>query len=157
MPYPASSGWHAALVRAGFQGTALISERGAADPFGNSEAVFRCGKLLLRIRSDRGDEFVDLASTEHPNVYFRYEDILAGLGWKRPEEILALPRPMPLKDILEDLNRRWNDLENTLNAQRWADTLARIQKFAAQRESDFKSKLKRLADQAGRTTDGSTS
>ena len=57
--------------------------------FGNSEAVFRIGSVLLRLIRDRGQEFLDLASSVEPTVFHQFDDVEIAMGWKSINDVLA--------------------------------------------------------------------
>jgi hypothetical protein len=140
--------WSRALSAAGIDTTTLLAESEEQDAFGNAEASFGWGGLVLHLVRERGQEFVDVAPAHNPLYRFRLDDIGLALGWRNVEEIMARTEPIPLADELAELARHRTELESALSVQHLAATRVAIDRAVAQRERAFLDKLRKLADQS---------
>jgi hypothetical protein len=68
--------------------------------FGDAEAVFRVGTLLLRLVRDRGQEFMDLATIAAPDKFYQFDDVEIAMGWKTIDEVLAKRELEPLTESM---------------------------------------------------------
>ena len=125
----------------GIEGVEL--ERESFDPrnFGNGEVVFRLGPLLLRFIRDRGQDFLDIASTIAPDRFHQFDDVEIAMGWKSVEETLGKSEPEPLADMLGRLRNRLGELQSAMSGNQEAFTRARIERAAEQRGAEFVKRL----------------
>src|SRR6185503_15914041 len=89
------------LIDAGLDDAELISSPPGAAPYGDKSTIFRIGPLLLRIVSERGQEFVDLASKSTPEKFHQFDDVEIAMGWRSVDEVLAKREPEPIESVLQ--------------------------------------------------------
>ena len=136
---------HAAslLKAAGFDDVELKSERYDTQHFGNAEAVFRVGSLLIRFQRDRAQDFVDLASPSRPEEFHQFDDVDIAMGWKSVEAVLAKTEPEDLGSVLSRLMRNFAHLEKAFSGEEERFTRARVKKAAKSRGEAFVASLRR--------------
>jgi len=138
--------WARTLSAAGIGEASLLSERFDPDHFGDGEASFRLGSIILRLVRDRGEDSVEIAPTCAPHEYFRLDDIFVALGWREVKDVLARTSPVPLEEELKEVVRRAEDLEVSLGAKRLPLTREAVREASERRERAFLDELQRLAD-----------
>jgi hypothetical protein len=125
----------------GIEGVELMRESFDPQNFGNGEVVFRLGPLLLRFVRDRGQDFLDIASTIAPDLFHQFDDVEIAMGWKSVEEALGKSEPEPLADILGRMRNRLGELQSAMSGNQEAFTRARIERAAEQRGAEFVKRL----------------
>ena len=127
----------------GFKNVELIRDRYDAQHFGNAEAIFRVGRVLLRFRRDRGQGFVDLASTASPERFHQFDDVDIAMGWKSVEQVLTKREPEDLTSVLKRLFQNFQHLEDAFSGEQERFTRARVEKAAKERGDAFVARLRR--------------
>jgi hypothetical protein len=140
--------WSRTLSDAGIDTAILLAERVEQDAFGDGEASFGWGGLVLHLVRERGQEFVDVASAQRPLERFRLDDIGLALGWRDVEAITARTEPIRLADELAEVTDHRAELESALSVQHVAATRVAIERAVAQLKRAFFDKLHKLADQS---------
>lgn len=120
----------------------LVSSSPAAASFGNAEATFRVGSLLLRFVRDRGQEFMDLASSAMPSRFFQFGDVEIAMGWKTIDEVLAKQEPEGLDVVLARLGRYIAELNDVFSGTQERLTRARVERAAVERGQAFVDRLR---------------
>ncbi|MBN1612370.1 MAG: hypothetical protein JW940_37410 [Polyangiaceae bacterium] len=136
---------HAAnlLRAAGFDDVELKCEKYDTQHFGNAEAVFRVGSLLIRFQRERAQDFVDLASPSRPEEFHQFDDVDIAMGWKSVEAVLAKREPEDLGSVLTRLARNFAHLEEAFSGEQERFTRARVEKAAKSRGEAFVARLRR--------------
>jgi hypothetical protein len=130
------------LMAAGLRDAELQSLTYEPAHFGNGEAIFRVGALLLRIVRDRSQDLLDVASNVVPTQFHPVEDIEVAMGWKAMSEILTRKEPEQLDPVLSRLARHFDELSDALSGDRERLTRARIEKATRERGQAFISRLR---------------
>lgn len=113
-----------------------------SEHFGDTEAVFRVGSLLLRFVRDRLQAFVDLGSTTSPTTFHQFDDVEIAMGWKTIDQVLAKREPEELSSILQRVHANFAALENAFSADQERLTRARVERAARERGREFESRLR---------------
>jgi hypothetical protein len=108
--------------------------------FGNGQASFEIGSLILRYVRDRGQEFIDLGSIQNPAKLFCFYDVEIAFGWRTIEQVIAISEPEPIETVLASFGRHREELERAFSGGHLA-TIARVEAAAAARGSAFKGRL----------------
>jgi hypothetical protein len=122
------------LRELGFVNAALIRESYDPRHFGDAEAVFRVGRLLLRFTRERGRDFLDLASTEAPEEFHFLDDVDIAMGWSSVEQVRAKHEPEALTRALDRVFRNLPILEQAFSQERERFTQARWKRKEAAHE-----------------------
>jgi hypothetical protein len=139
--------WVRVLANVGIREASLLSERYGPDHFGDGEARFRWGSIVVRLVRERGEDFVELESIYSPDQSFRWEDVSIAFGWCTVDEVVARGYPVPTSDVLAEIVRREPALHTALDAEHFGSTREAVASAAAKRENAFLGKLQRLADE----------
>jgi hypothetical protein len=131
------------LRDAGFNQVELVKEKYDAQQFGDAEATFRVGSLLLRFQRDRGQDFLDLGSVSSPEKFFLFDDLDIAMGWKSIEEVLAKSEPESLASVLGRISQNFAQLEEAFSDEREPSTRARVERAARSRGEAFVARLRR--------------
>jgi hypothetical protein len=94
------------LADVGLAGATLVSSSPSAQSFGDGEAVFRLDGLLLRFVRDRGQAFLDIASSAAPTEFHQYDDIEIAMAGRRSIKFW-------LNACQKTLDSCWNDCVQT--------------------------------------------
>ena len=132
----------ARLREVGFAESHLVRASPEGKSFGDAEVVFRVGTLLLRIVRERGQEFVDLATSATPDKFHHFDDVEIAMGWKTIDEVLAMREPEHLTRVLARLSQHFAELDEASSAERERFT-ARVESAARDRGDKFTSRLRR--------------
>jgi len=138
--------WTRTFAAAGIGEASLLSESFEPNHFGDGQASFRLGSIILRLVRDRGEDSVDITPSCAPHEYFRLDDICVALGWRDVQDVVARMRPIPLEDELKEVVRRAARLEAALEADQLPLTREKVREAAEKRERAFLDELRRLAD-----------
>lgn len=130
------------LEQAGFGGAELVASSADGSEFGDSALVFRVPPLLLRITSDRGESFLDVARDVEPACFYTFDDIEIAKGWRLIDEVLSKQSPEPLQVTLARLRERFDDLAESVSADRWTMTRAAIRRAGSDRAKRFEAILR---------------
>lgn len=130
------------LNAAGLKDAEVISFSPESAAFGNSEAVFRLGPVLLRFICDRGQEFLDLASSIEPTVFHQFDDVDIAMGWKSIEDVLAKREPEDMSAVLTRVEKNLGALSEAFSGERERLTRARVERAAKERGKAFTSRLR---------------
>jgi len=103
--------------------------------FGNNDAEFRAGSLLLRFVRDRGQEFLDLASVKAPLECYQFNDVQVAFGWTSTE-VFAREEPLPLELVVALLAKHFNELNEAFSRD-WEATRPRLETAAKERAQSF--------------------
>jgi hypothetical protein len=106
------------LADAGLTGAIVVSSSADSQPFGNAEAVFRVDRLLLRFVRDRGQVFLDIASSATPAEFFQYSDVEIALGWSTIDQVVAKRDLDDLEGLLARLRANLDVLGNAFSGDR---------------------------------------
>lgn len=131
-----------ALGAAGLGGAHEVSHTVDSAEFGNAEAVFRIHALLLRFVRDRGQVFVDLASSASPTEFHELDNVEIGMGWKTIDEVLAKREPEELGAVLGRLRENLEALNHAFSDEREHLTRARVERAARERGQVFTARLR---------------
>ena len=134
--------WSDRLRSAGLNNPEILSATYNPAYFGNAEAIFRVGLMLLHIVRDRGQELLNVAFDTQPDQFYPIEDIEIAMGWKTLEEINARQEPEQLDLILSRLALRSDQLMDGLSGERERLTRARINRATKDRSQAFINRLR---------------
>jgi hypothetical protein len=131
----------ARLREAGIEAAELVRASPDSASFGDTEAVFRVARLLLRFVRERGQEFMDLGATASPEQYHRFDDLEIAMGWKTIDQVLAKREPENLSEVLARVSRHLKELDEAFSPERERFTRARVERAARDRGHAFMSRL----------------
>ena len=129
------------LEAAGFKNYELISHVQDEKHFGNSEAVFKIGVILLRFILDRGQAFIDVASTVNPARFYQYDTVQLAMGWNTIEDILTRNHPVDLEAVLLELAQNYRSLEIAMSKNNIEQTAELFEKADKARGEAFVKKI----------------
>jgi len=109
--------------------------------FGDAEAIFRLGPLVLRFVRDRGQEFMDVASVSTPGQFHQFDDIALDHGWTTLPEILAASTPDRLDDVLLRLKGHLAEVNRAFGETEYQTTNARLAAIAKERGGAFEKRI----------------
>jgi hypothetical protein len=112
-----------------------------SDSFGDADVVFRLRPLLLRFVRDRGQEFLDVASTATPDQFFQFGDVKIAMGWTTIEQLLAQTEPAPLEAMLDRLVCHLGELSEAFSDDRERVMRGRLERVAHDRGQAFVDRL----------------
>lgn len=121
----------------------LLNETSDRQSFGNAQATFRLGPLLLRFVRDRGEEFLDIASDAAADRFHLFDDVEIAMGWKSTDEVLAKNQPEPLEDVLKRIKTRLDELQKAFSGNQERFTRAKVERAAKERGEAFVRRLQR--------------
>ena len=124
------------LCSAGLQGAKLVSSS-PEGRFGDSEAIFQVGPILLRFVRDRGQEFLDLAFAAAKGQFFQWDEIQAGMGWKSIDDVVAKKEPDSLQQVVTQLVMHYVELNSAFSEANAEATRAKIARAAQERGRVF--------------------
>lgn len=133
----------AQLNDAGLCNAEAITSKQESASFGNAEAVFRVGSLLIRIVRDRGQQFVDIGSMADPTKFHQFDDVEIAMGWRKVEEVIEKRDPELLDSVLARLAAKMTALQEAFSGSREHLTRARVEQAARERGQAFTSRLLR--------------
>lgn len=131
------------LAEFGIKEPVLLRQRYDAESFGNAEAVFQIGGLIVRFVRDRSQDFVDLASVSNPEKFYQFDDMHIAMGWKSVDEIVGKQRPEPLHEVVGRLSQNLDEVEAAFSSSARLDraATARREAFMARHGRGGKSRL----------------
>src|SRR5262245_27207216 len=91
------------LIAAGLSRATLVSSSSDGSSFGDTEVIFKLDALLLRFVRDRGQIFLDIASSAAPAEFHQYCDVEVAMGWRTIDQILARREPEAIGAVLTAL------------------------------------------------------
>jgi hypothetical protein len=118
---------------AGIDDAETLRERYAPQQFGNAEAVFRVGKLILRFVRDRGQDFLDLGWASAQGKFHQFDDVDVATGWRSLQKVVSKREPEGLASVVERFARHRSQLEEALAGERERLTRSRIESAAKAR------------------------
>lgn len=130
------------LADAGVKGANLVISSPVGQSFGDTEAVFRLGGLLLRFVRDRGQTFLDIASDTAPAKFHQYDDVEIAMGWRTIDEVLAKHEPEDLGVLLARLRVNLDVLSDAFSSDRERLTRGLVERAARERGSEFTARLR---------------
>jgi hypothetical protein len=133
----------AQLKAAGIERADLVEKSPENGAFGDSEAIFRIGSLLLRFVRERGQEFIDISGGTTADRFHQFSDIEIAMGWSTIEEELAKREPEQLSQVLDRVSRHLAELDGAFSNGREQLTHARIERAARERGEAFVRRLQR--------------
>lgn len=134
--------WTDRLQTAGLQRPELLSATYDAAHFGDAEATFRVGSMLVRIVRDRGQELLKVASGQTPAQFHPIEDVEIAMGWKTIDDVLERQEPEQLVVAISRLAQHFDQLADGLSGERERLTRARIEKATRGRRQAFIDRLR---------------
>lgn len=126
------------LEKYGMEAASLIRQS-YSESFGDAEAVYRLGSVVLRFRSDRCIDTVDIAMSSNPRRLYNFDHIAAWMTWRSFNEILKAydtptdfdgPPQGPIFGLEESVRLIGHDLEKLQEAfsfTRRRSTIAQIE------------------------------
>ena len=130
------------LEEAGISGAVLVRERTESKDFGNAEAVFQVGSLVLRFIRERGEDFLDIGATARPEQFYQFDDLRIAMGWTSIDEVLAKREPENLAQVLARARKHLGELHEALSGERERLTRAKIERAARDRGDAFMKRLR---------------
>jgi len=121
------------LRDAGIGDAQVLRDRYDEQDFGDAEAVFKIGKLLLRFVRDRGQDFVDLTSAMSPDRFYQFDDVEVAMGWSSIEDVVSKSDPEDLAAVLGRVARNRTQLEEAFSGERERFTRAKVETAAEAR------------------------
>jgi len=146
--------WTRALGEAGISGATLLSERYEPKYFGNGEASFQWGSIILWLTRDRDEDAVQIAPSFESDERFQWDDVCVTFGWREVNNIVARTHSLPLKGELVEIMRRAPILDVAFGAKQFASTREAVNVSKMKREAATLKKLERLADNYAKTKRG---
>jgi hypothetical protein len=131
-----------AFAAAGLNDTEEISRANESEHFGDTEAIFRVGSLLLRFVRDRLETLVDLGSVASPTIFHQFDDVEIAMGWKTIDQVLAKREPEELISVLKTVRANLATLESAFSGDQERMTRARVERAARERGEEFASRLR---------------
>ncbi len=114
------------LAKIGINNAILIDESYYPQSFGNAEAIFEVGGLILRFTRDKGQNFVDLASSHSPTHYYLFTDVSVAMGWEILNDVINMDEPISLNKALTYFKNNFNDLYRAFSDKEIMQTNAKI-------------------------------
>ena len=111
-------------------------------PFGDAQVTFKCGPLLLRAVRDRGQVFLDMASSAAPTQFHQLDDVEVAMGWKTVDEILAKKEPEDLTVLLRRLASNLSMLCDAFSGPRERLSRGLVERAARERGRRFTESLR---------------
>ena len=105
-------------------------------------AVFVDDDVALRFVSDRGELFVDIASSRPPSRFFMLDDLDIAMGWRSLSDVVTKRRPEPLNLILARLAGSWPEIQELFAPQRLESTLDMLSRAEAARGQAMEDRLR---------------
>jgi hypothetical protein len=130
------------LTEAGIIAPELVRASSESEGFGDAEAVFRVGRLLLRVVRQRGQEFMDIGTSARSDQFHQFDDVEIAMGWKTIDELLAKREPEDLSQVLERVSQHLKELDEAFSGERERFTQARVEGAARDRGEAFMSRLR---------------
>ncbi len=121
------------LKAVGLLDAELVSSTPDSQSFGNAEAVFRNGPIILHFVRDRGQELLEVASTAAPSQYFLFENLDIAMGWRTVDEVLSRQEPEDLVDVLKRLAQHALELYDAFSGVRERFTRSKIERATQER------------------------
>lgn len=132
------------LKQTNFKDFELIQQSYDEKHFGNAEMIFRVGKLLVRFVRDRGQSFIDIASTALPERFYQFDTVEIAMGWKPIEEVIGKSEPEDLKNVLCRLSQKFDELEAAMSGEQVNHIRCLLEKADKDRGAAFVARLKRI-------------
>ncbi len=127
----------ARLERAGIYDAKLLKANYSAESFGNSEAIFSVGSLVLRVVRDRGQEFLELATSAAPEQFYQFGDVEIAMRWKTIGDVLGEREPEGFDSTFGRLREHIGELTQAFVGPQERLTRARIEKVTKERAEEF--------------------
>lgn len=134
------------LRAAGLKNPERLSAMVDTEHFGNAEATFRVGSLILRIVRDRDEEFLSVAFGARPDQFYLIDDIELAMGWKTLEDVTTIREAEQLDPILSRIAERFVQLVDKSTGERECLFRARIERASRDRSEAFINHLNRISD-----------
>jgi hypothetical protein len=134
--------WTDRVRAAGLPDPGVLSATYDSAHFGDAEAVFRIGSLLIRIVRDRGQELLSVASSATPTQFHPIEDVEVAMGWKTIEDVLATQEPEQMDLVLSRFAQHFDELAENLSGGHERFTRARIERATRERRQAFIDRLR---------------
>jgi len=115
----------ALLAEAGLHG-ALVASRQDDQSFGDAEAIYQVGSLLLRFVRDRGQDFLDIAAVNAPDQFHRFDDVEIATGLKTETQNPMEDRPEGIADTVARIASLVPVMETAFDGQHIAETVGKI-------------------------------
>jgi hypothetical protein len=123
------------LHAAGVEGASLVRARTDPATFGDGEVVIQLGCLLLRVIRDRGQEFLDVASSLHPERFFPYDDMEIAMGWTTVTAVLERQELEGLANTVFRAASRLRELQAAFSEAQEHGTLERLERASQERRT----------------------
>lgn len=102
----------------------LIYENFDERAFGNAEAIYVIGNLLLRFLRDRSDELISVGGSASRQRFHDFDDVAVWMGWCTPEELstydstpdFSQPPPGPFFTLSKGIELIWLDMNRLQEA-----------------------------------------
>jgi len=130
------------LTEAGIMAPELVHASYRSESFGDAEAVFRVGRLLLRFVRDRDQEFMDIGASTRPEQFHQFDDLEIAMGWKTIDDVLAKREPEDLSQVLARVSQHLKQLDEAFSGERERFTRARVERAARDRGEAFMNRLR---------------
>ncbi len=138
-----SEEWKEAIRNAGLSEADIVTVEVDGQHFGNAQAVFRLGSVLLKLERDRGQDFVSLAFESMPDIFYPIEDVEVAMRWIEPGEVYTRKSPEELTVVLGRLAEGLADLIELVAGQGEGFARARIERATLQRQQAWMDRLTR--------------
>jgi hypothetical protein len=119
------------MAAAGLDQLDLLAAAYAPETFGNAEAVFRAGTLVLKFMRDRGQDFLYLAAANAPDQFHPSDDVEVALGWRTLDDVLAQERVEPIGEVVGLIGARFAELQARFSAAEVERTVCEIERASA--------------------------
>jgi hypothetical protein len=133
------------LRTAGIGPVELVRSGHDTKTFGNGEALFRAGRLLLYFTRDRGQDFLDIATTKAPETFYQFDDVEVAMGWTSLTDVVGKRRPDDLSEVVGRLRSHITELNEAFADDQEGSTRERIQQAAKARGERFTERLRGIA------------
>jgi hypothetical protein len=131
-----------ALSEVGLGEAELVSAAPDSPAFGDTEAVFRIGPLLLRFTRERGQEFIDLASQSEPETFHRSMTWISQWAGGQLTRFWQKHEPEPIGAVLQRLKTNFAILRDAFSGDRSVSTRAHVERAARDRWQAFAARLR---------------
>jgi hypothetical protein len=127
-----------ALEEAGF-GQPPLAESRVDDRL--ETASFTIEPIVLRFLRERGEDFLDVATSSCPSSFSQFDDVAIALGLRTVDEVIARTQPEALVELLGAAKANWKVIEAAFRPERLEATLVNIERATASRAFAFQAKM----------------
>lgn len=122
-----------ARLRAAGIDAELVSSTPDSQSFGNADATFRWGPLILLFVRDRGEEFIEVASAAVPARLFLYDDLSVAMSWQTISEVTERESLESVENMLARLKDHAAQIHDAFSDAQERFTRGRLERASRER------------------------